>query len=295
MPETAGVGHQSVGATAVQTDPSNVEQLRAWDGDRGSHWATHAERYDQGVAGYQDRFLAAAAIGTSETVLDIGCGTGRTTRDAARRATAGSALGVDLSSRMIALARGLAERERVGNATFRQADVQVQPFPERHFDVAVSRHGSMFFGDAPAAFANIARSLRPGGRLVLLTWQPARDNEWISRFGAILAAGRELPAAAPDAPGPFSLSDPERVRRVLTAGGFTDVHLQSLTGPMYFGSDPEDACRFVAGQQAGMLRDLDAGTRARTLDALLADMAEHRTDRGVLYGSATWLIQARRG
>jgi SAM-dependent methyltransferase len=288
------VGNESVGATAVQTDPSNVEQFRAWEGDKGSHWATHAERYDEGVAGYQGRFLAAAAIGTSEAVLDIGCGTGRTTRDAARRATAGSALGVDLSSRMVELARGLAEQEQVANARFQQADVQVHPFPEQSFDIAVSRHGAMFFGDAPAAFANIARSLRPGGRLVLLTWQPARNNEWISTFGAIFAAGRDLPAPPPDAPGPFSLSDPERVRRVLTSAGFTDVHLQSLTGPMYFGPDPEDACRFVAGQQAGMLRDLDADTRARTLDALLADMADHQTDRGVLYDSATWLIEARR-
>jgi SAM-dependent methyltransferase len=295
MPETAGVGHESVGVTAVQTDPSNVEQLRAWDGDRGSHWAAHAERYDEGVAGYQGRFLDAAAIGTSETVLDIGCGTGQTTRDAARRASAGSALGVDLSSRMVELARRLAEREQVANARFQQADVQVQPFPEQSFDLAVSRNGTMFFGDAPAAFANIARSLRPGGRLVLLAWQPARDNEWISTLGAIFAAGRDLPAPPPDAPGPLSLSDPERVRRVLTSGGFTDVHLQSLTGPMYFGPDPEDACRFVAAQQAGTLRDLDADTRARTLDALLADMAEHQTERGVLYESATWLIQARRG
>ena len=84
-------------------------------------------------------------------MLDIGCGSGQTTRDVARLAPAGSALGVDLSSRMLALARRLAEREQVSNAAFQQVDAQNHPFPAASFDVAVSRHGSMFFGDPAAA------------------------------------------------------------------------------------------------------------------------------------------------
>ena len=77
----------------------------SWDGDQGAYWATHARRFNEGVAAYRDPFFAAAAVDVSSKVLDIGCGSGQTTRDAARCATAGSALGVDLSSRMIELAR----------------------------------------------------------------------------------------------------------------------------------------------------------------------------------------------
>ena len=208
---------------ATRIDDANADQLHAWDGDQGAYWAARADRFDEGVAGYHDQFLAAAAIDTSANVLDIGCGSGQATRDAARRATAGSALGVDLSSRMIELARGVAERERVANATFQQADAQVHPFPDQYFDIAISRHGAMFFGDAQAAFTNIARATRPDGRLVLLTWQPFERNEFISAFRAALAAGRELPAPPPDAPGPFSLSDPDRVRGLLTSAGYVDV------------------------------------------------------------------------
>jgi ubiquinone/menaquinone biosynthesis C-methylase UbiE len=98
---------------------------------------------------------------------------------------------VDLSSRMIELARQLAEREHVANVTFQQADAQVYPFPDQCFDIAISRTGAMFFGDAPAAFTNIARALRPGGRLVLLAWQSLQRNDWVSAFFAALAAGRE--------------------------------------------------------------------------------------------------------
>ena len=48
---------------AVPVDSSNVEQLRAWDGDEGEYWADHAEYFDRSVAAYHERLLAAAAIG----------------------------------------------------------------------------------------------------------------------------------------------------------------------------------------------------------------------------------------
>lgn len=280
-------------STAAGVDPSNVEQLGAWDGDEGAYWAAHADRFNEGVAGYHGQFLAAAAIDATATVLDLGCGSGQATRDAARCATAGSALGVDLSSRMIELARQLTEREHVANATFQQADAQVYPFPDQCFDIAISRNGAMFFGDALAAFTNIARAMRPGGRLVLLAWQPLQRNEWVSAFFAALAAGREL-FPPPGTPGPFSLSDPDRVRRLLTSAGFVDVRLHGLSEPMYFGPDPDDAYQFVSGQTAWMVHDLDDATRGHALDSLRASIADHQTDRGVLYDSAAWLIEARR-
>lgn len=279
---------------AAEVDSSNVEQLRAWDGDDGAYWAAHADRFEQGLAGYHHQLLAAAAIRTTATVLDIGCGNGQTTRDAARCASAGSAIGVDLSSHMIEFARQLAEQERLANATFLQADAQIHPFPDQGFDVAISRFGAMFFGDPPAAFTNIARAVRPGGRLILLAWQPSERNEWQGEFRTALAAGRELPKPKPGAPGPFSLSDPDRVRRLLSSVGFVDVRLRGLSEPMYFGPDPDDACRFVSGQLAWLLRDLDTDTAGRALDSLRASMADHQTDRGVLYDSAAWLIEARR-
>lgn len=89
----------------VPVDSSNIEQLRAWDGEEGKYWADNAEHFDRSVAAYHERLLEAAAIGEHDRVLDVGCGTGQTTRDAARAASAGSALGVDLSARMLDYAR----------------------------------------------------------------------------------------------------------------------------------------------------------------------------------------------
>jgi ubiquinone/menaquinone biosynthesis C-methylase UbiE len=108
-----------------------------------------------------------------------------------RAAGPGHAVGVDLSARMIELARGRAAGQDIGNVSFEQADAQICPFAAGSFDVVISRTGTMFFGDPAAAFANIGRALRPGGRLVMLVWQGPGPNEWISELaGAYLLPGR---------------------------------------------------------------------------------------------------------
>jgi SAM-dependent methyltransferase len=277
-----------------EIDPSNTVLLGNWDGETGAFWAEHADEFDRGVDAYRTRFLDAAGLGADDRVLDVGCGAGQSTRDAARRAHAGSVLGVDLSSQLIELARHRAVDEGLTNVDFVQADAQVHPFSAGEFDVAISRHGAMFFGDPVAAFTNIARALRPGGRLVLLTWQSFERNEFLHAVLAALAAGRPVPVPPVDAPSPFALSDPARVRSLLTAAGFADIALEDVRAPMNFGSDPEQALRYLSGQHAGMLRDLDTDTRARALAELRASLEAHRGDRGVRYDSAAWLVTSTR-
>jgi SAM-dependent methyltransferase len=281
-------------AAPLHIASSNTEQARAWDGDEGEYWAAHAAQFDRGVATYHDRFLAAAAIRPTDAVLDVGCGTGQTSRDAARRASEGHVLGIDLSARMLDVARAAAAAEGLTNVAFEQADAQVHPFGDAVYDVVISRTGTMFFGDPLAAFANIARALRPGGHLVMLVWQAPQHNEWISSIVAATAAGRDLPAPPRDAPGPFSLADPDRVRALLGAAGLTDVTLTGLTGAMHFGATADEAFAFVAGLTAWMLEGLDGVGRARALADLHAVMARHETPDGVRMGSATWLVTAAR-
>jgi SAM-dependent methyltransferase len=275
-------------------DPGNAEQAKAWDGDEGAYWARHAERFDASVRPHHERLVAAAAVRPGERVLDIGCGTGAVTIDAARAADSGVALGVDLSSAMLDVARRRAREAGVGNAAFEQADAQVHAFDAAAFDVAVSRTGSMFFADPHAAFTNIASALRPGGRLVLVSWRDAAANEWFTSFTTALAAGRSLPFPPSGAPGPFAQAAADHVRELLGGTGFTDVALEPVDEPMWFGDDAADAHGFVLGLLGWLLEGLDEHDRRRASDALLASMRDHEGEAGVTYGSAAWLVTAHR-
>ncbi|HEX6873937.1 MAG TPA: class I SAM-dependent methyltransferase, partial [Micromonosporaceae bacterium] len=204
------------------------------------------------------------------------------------------AFGVDLSARMLDVARRRASAEGITNASFGQVDAQIHPFPPATFDIAISRTGAMFFGDPIAAFSNIGRALVPRGRLVLVAWQGPSSNEWFRELFAALAAGRDFPPPPPDAPSPFSLSDPERTRTILTASGFTDIEITGASAGMWFGADADDAYRFVLGLMSWMLHGLDDAGRARALEALHATTTAHQTDAGVVFGSAAWMVKAIR-
>ena len=277
--------------------PGNLDQARAWDGEEGEHWAAHAERYDRAVAAYGPPFRDAANVSAGDAVLDVGCGNGETTLDAARAAgSKGSACGVDLSERMLARARKRAATEGLDQVRFVQADAQVHDFGGEAFDVVISRFGSMFFADHGAAFDHLAGATRPGGRLALLAWQSLNNNEWLREVRSALAAGRDLPAPGAGTPTPFGLSDPDWVRTMLMSSGWRDVSCEGLARPFRLGDDADDALEFLSGTGAvrGMLQDLDPDRAASALTALHAALAAHETDDGVLMGSATWLVTARK-
>ena len=276
----------------AEVDPTNAEQLRAWDGDEGAYWAAHPEHFDRSVAAHHGPFMSAAAIAPDERVLDVGCGTGEVARDAARAAVDGTVLGVDLSSAMLDVARRAASDEGLANVRFEQADAQVHPFEAGSFDAVLGRTSAMFFGDKAAAFRNLHRALRPGGRLVLLTWQGFEENEWFREFSGAMAAGRDLPGPPPDGPNPFSLSDPDRIRSLLVEAGFGDVTIDGASRGMWFGRDVDDAFGLVAGLLGWMLEGLDDAARAGALAALRASMEAHQTPDGVVYRSGAWTIGA---
>jgi hypothetical protein len=152
----------------------------------------------------------------------------------------------------------------------------------------------MFFGDPVAAFTNIARALRPGGRLAIMSWQALASNEWLLVLLRALAAGRPLLEPPSDAAGPLGLSDPDRVRRILSAAGFEAVELTAVVEPVCLGADEEDAFGFVSGLGVtrGLLGGLDDRARHAALGTLRDALSAHATSDGVLFAAAGWLTTA---
>jgi SAM-dependent methyltransferase len=273
-----------------------LEQAAAWDGEEGDEWTVHADRYDAACRRYDPHLIDGAHLTAADLVLDVGCGTGISARDAAQVAVAGSVTGIDLSARMTAEARRRGSTTGLTNTRFVVGDAQVYPFDDAAFDVVVSRFGSMFFGDPVAAFTNLARASRKGGRLALLSWQELANNDWVLALRDTLAAGRSRREPPPRTPGPFGLADPNDVHRVLLAAGLDHVELAEVREPMYLGANGDDAMSFVVnlGLTRGLLAGLDNHTRRAALEALRTRLSTHETPDGVLLGAAGWLITAHR-
>ena len=249
--------------------------------------------YDDEVRRHDEVLRRAYGVQPHEHVLDIGCGLGQTTREAARMAQAGSAFGVDISAPAIERARELARAQGISNVTFERADAQVHRFPQGRFDVVISRFGTMFFADPVAAFANVGRALRPDGRLVMMVWQAHDRNEWEGAIRQSLAAPAAVAAAGPD---PYSLGDPPTVTGILEAAGFAEVTFTDVHEPVYYGPDVAAALDWVRGFVCTreVLDRLDPAGAASALGRLREMLGAHLSDNGVWFDSRAWIVAACR-
>ncbi|MEV1019341.1 class I SAM-dependent methyltransferase [Streptomyces sp. NPDC050264] len=219
-------------------------------------------------------------------------------RGEALQAAPGHAAGVDISAPLIARARARTADEGVRGAAYELGDAQTHPYPPGGYDLALSRGGVMFFEDQVAAFANVARALRRGGRLVFVCpRRPGPETEEgaaLALFARHLAEGtQDLAPAAPDlgarAAGAAmaSLSEPYRIHAVLHRT-FTHIAVNPVNVYTRWGDSPADAVDFLLSRAPD--RRVSTTTRAVLEDSLrpYAGASGVRTRTGV------WLVTAVR-
>ncbi|MDB4888842.1 MAG: methyltransferase domain protein [Gemmatimonadetes bacterium] len=253
--------------------------------------------YDSELRRHHHAFLRALDVRPRDRALDIGCGAGQTTRDAARIASDGRVLGIDTSESALRNARRLTLAAGLHNVDYLCGDAAQHPLPPASFDLAISRFGTMFFADPVSAFSNIRRTLRPAGRLVMMVWQAAHRNEWAVAIHRALVGDD---AASPEpafGPSPFSLGDVPAVEGILRAAAYSDVEFEEVHEPVYYGRDAESAFRFVCGFSTVMdvVESQPARERERTLERLRDVMDANAARDGVWFDSRAWIIRARCG
>lgn len=251
-----------------------------------------ADFYDAELKRHNVHLRSAAGVGIRDRVLDVGCGAGQTTREAARVAVEGDAIGVDTSLEMLEVARRRSNEAGLQNVAFELGDAQHHAFPAASFDLCISRFGVMFFADPAVAFANIARAMRPGARLVWMVWQSQVRNAWSGAIRRALAPGT---AVSENALPPFSLGDPTIATELLSTAGFVSIDFTDVREPVFYGPDVDSA--FDALIHLYLVKDALAQTDEAPNKALqrLRDLLEaHMTAEGVLFDSHAWIITARR-
>jgi SAM-dependent methyltransferase len=274
----------------------NADQIAYWDGPAGEHWAAEQDRYDRINVAFRERIVAALEAEPGERVLDVGCGNGALSVAIGPLVDrGGSVLGLDISGPMLAAAARRAGEAGLDNVSFQRGDAQVHRLDDGAFDAVVSRFGVMFFDDPAAAFANLARALRRGGRIVFTCWQELVRNEWLMVPADAALAFVPMPElGAPGQPGPFSLADPDRIRAVLST--FVDVTLEEVTAPMRLGDTIEDVVAFLQRTDMAdtLMKDVDAATAAAVWAAVAEALVPYASAEGVTLNGVAWLVHARR-
>jgi len=178
------------------SDTRTAENLGAedWAGEMGERWLHNLDRFESMIAPVGDALLQRAAFKSGEVVLDVGCGGGASARAiAARVGPGGRVMGVDISAHLIAECERRAHAAGIPNAHFVVADAAAVKLPPASYDRLHSRFGSMFFPEPAAAFHNLARLVRAGGRADFAVWAPAKDNPWVGAVWEYCASTSSCP------------------------------------------------------------------------------------------------------
>jgi SAM-dependent methyltransferase len=181
------------------------------------------------------------------------------------------------------------------------ANAQTHPFAPADFDALFSRFGVMFFEDSIAAFTNLRRALRPGGRVAFVCWQALTKNPWaelpLRAVMQVLGSAALPDLLRPGCPGPFHFADPDRVRAILSGAGFDDLEIERFERPLHLGGAMtlEEAltyCRQM-GPGARAMTDAPAELRPALEAAIAGALAPFVSERGVWMDAAAFIVTAR--
>lgn len=273
----------------------NADQAEFWASAAGQSWVENQAAMDGVLQPVLDAVLARAALAPGQDVIDIGCGTGASSLQAAGIVgAAGRVTGFDISPVLL----GHARRRAVGldNVTFIEGDAQVHAFEAASADALISRFGVMFFSGTTAAFANMARALRPGAAMTVAAWGPAPQNPWFM-VPAKVARARlgDPPKVDRTLPGPFAFEDAARTRALLEAAGL-EVQIDTQELALDGGPDPVAAAELCSriGPANSIMRHFEGTEEDRRAirDGIAAELVGWATDR-VRIPASIHIITAR--
>jgi SAM-dependent methyltransferase len=270
------------------------DQAKLWNGSAGCAWVEAHALLDRTLQPFEDLLVEAVAASGARRVLDVGCGTGSTTRAVARLLGAeGHSVGIDISEQMIDAARMLAEQDR-SPATFVCADAQTHQFAPGSFDLIIARFGTMFFSDPVAAFANLRRAGSQGAQLRSITWRSPEENPFMTtaeRAAASLLPNLQVRRA--DTAGPFGFADARRARAVLEESGWAEIDIRPID--VVCTLPEQELIRYGTrfGPVGTALREADPQTRAQVATAVRAAFDPYVHGAEARFTACCWLMGAR--
>jgi ubiquinone/menaquinone biosynthesis C-methylase UbiE len=249
-------------------DELRSQLRRMWNGVAPG-WGEHAAFVDARAAAMTETILDLARLEPGMRLLELAAGAGGAGLAASARVGAdGEVVISDFSPEMTAIAAARTEGLRVRNVSTRVLDLEHIDEPDESFDAVICREGLMLVPDPAQAVAEIARVLRPGGRVSLSVWGPRAGNPWLGIVFDAVSAQLGVPMPPPGIPGPFALEDRGRLARLFEVPTLTAVEIHEVSTPYVASSADEWWTRTAA--LAGPLTQRLAGLPDPAMEALSA-------------------------
>jgi SAM-dependent methyltransferase len=222
-----------------------------------------------------------------DAVLDVACGPGTVTRQAALRVgPSGRVTGCDLSPAMLELARSKSSFDASAPIDYLECSADSLAVPDHAFDQVTCQQGLQFFPDRPAALAEMRRALRPGGQLAIAVWCAIADCPPFAALASALGKVLGADSAVLYESGPWGFGDSEALARLVSDSGFEDVEVRRYQLPLVFEGGPGQLMLTLqAAAVATTVNQLSESDQS-ALAAAVAEAARPITSDGVVRSHA---------
>ena len=228
----------------------------------------------------------------TDVILDVASGTGEPGLTIANKLKFGKVVVTDLAEDMLAVAKENAHRRGISNIEIFPCDVCEMPFEDNTFDAISCRFGFMFFPDMLLAAKEMARVLKPGGRIATSVWNIPEKNFWITAILGTINKNMELPPPPPGAPGMFRCAKEGLISDIFLQSGLKNVSVKEVTGKMncrtadvYWNSMTEVAAPVVAA-----LSNADGFMKTKIKNEVFQKVTEKYPDGNVMIDSSALVI-----
>jgi len=181
---------------------------------------------------FGDEMIKALDLKTTDSVLDVACGTGEPGLTIASIVKDGNVMLTDLSDGMLEIARERAATSGLTNIKTQACDVCELPFAADTFDAISCRMGFMFFPDMLLAASEMVRVLKPGGKVAASVWGSPDKNFWVTAIMGTINKHIAVPSPPPGAPGMFRCAKDDFMAGLFAQAGLENITSKQVAGKM---------------------------------------------------------------
>jgi SAM-dependent methyltransferase len=262
----------------------NAEIKRQWEG-AAPGWAKWEDKIASMIEPASRAMLEMAGIGPCSQVLDLACGAGSQTMNAASMAgPCGHVVALDISEKMLQYVRENAQVARLENISTLQGVAEELDIPQQSFDAVICRLGLMLFTDPSSALRVTWRALKPGGRVAVVVFTVPENNAFMAVPMQVLLrhAGRRPPQ--PGQPGLFALGSPGAIERLMTQCGFMNVTRRTFTLKLEMPSAEQTLLMMkeAFGAYRAVLKDCPEEVSMAAWEEVSSKIKDFETDSGLM-------------